>query len=30
MARIYDAEMEVVIVDFDDIEKEENKKEIEK
>ena len=28
MARIYDAEMEVVIVDFDDIEKEENKKEI--
>ena len=26
MARIYDAEMEVVIVDFDDIEKEENKK----
>lgn len=30
MARIYDAEMEVVIVDFDDIEKVENKKEIEK
>ncbi len=30
MARIYDAEMEVVVVDFDDIEKEENKKEIEK
>ncbi len=28
MARIYDAEMEVVIVDFDDIEKVENKKEI--
>ena len=28
MARIYDAEMEVVVVDFDDIEKEENKKEI--
>ena len=28
MARIYDAEMEVVVVDFDDIEKVENKKEI--